>query len=220
MKKSKITGDIAVMEVSHHSTMGSRTRAAKTLALQRLSKTTPPSAPPALGVGLNPDVSSFSYLQLRSRRLEKLASPVSNKTKQSRERKGSGFREVEKSEGCFGNKEIIVGVEICCGTTEEACFGGELRHRNTRESLSCGLINDLETIAAPGSTTKPRTSPSTHRRGLGNNEQRSVPTAQEMEAFFACAEQQQQRQFMEKYNFDIANDSPLPGRYEWVKITP
>ncbi|KAK8532451.1 hypothetical protein V6N13_131780 [Hibiscus sabdariffa] len=221
MKKSKITCDIAVMEVSHQSTMGSRTRAAKTLALQKLSKRPPPpSGSPARGVGLDTDVSSFSYLQLRSRRLEKLSSPVSSKMKQSQEGKGSGFREGKKSEGCFGNREIIVGVEICCGTTDEACVGGELRDRNTRESLSCGLIEDFETIEAPGSTTKPRTSPLIHQRGLGSNVQRSIPTAQEMEEFFASAEQQQQRQFMEKYNFDIVNDLPLPGRYEWVKIIP
>ncbi|GMI85702.1 inhibitor/interactor with cyclin-dependent kinase, KIP-RELATED PROTEIN 3 [Hibiscus trionum] len=208
MKKSKIAGDIAVMEVSHQSTMGSRTRAAKTLALQRLSKT--PS--PAHAVGLNPDVSSFSYLQLRSRRLEKSASPVSNKTKQKQEGKKNGGKE---SEGCFGNREIVFGVGICRGTTDETCFG-ELRDRSTMESPSCSLIKDFETIPAPGSTTKPRSSPSTHRRGP----ERFIPAAQEMEEFFACAEQQQQWQFIEKYNFDIVNDLPLPGRYEWVKLIP
>ncbi|XP_039027276.1 cyclin-dependent kinase inhibitor 3-like [Hibiscus syriacus] len=219
MKKSKITGDIVVMEVSRQPTMGTRTRAAKTLALQRLSKTAP-SGSPAHGVGLNPDVSSFSYLQLRSRRLEKTASPVSNKTKQRQEGKESGFGEGERkkeSEGCFGNSEIVVGVGNCCGTTEETCFR-EHRDRSTRESSSCSLLNDFETVAAPGSTTKPRSSLSTHRKGPGNNAQTFIPTAQEVEEFFVCTEQQQQRQFIEKYNFDIANDLPLPGRYEWVKI--
>ncbi|KAK8650779.1 hypothetical protein V6N13_140405 [Hibiscus sabdariffa] len=212
MKKSKITGDIAVMGVSHQSTMGSRTRAAKTLALQRLSKTTQPSGSPAHGVGLNPDVSSFSYLQLRSRRLEKSASPVSSKMKQRQQGKGSGFGEGGKknggkeTEGCFGNREIVVGVEICCGTTEEACFG-EHRDRSTRGSSPCSLMKDFETTAAPAST---------RRKGP----ERFIPAAQEIDEFFACAEQQQQWQFIEKYNFDIVNDLPLPGRYEWVKIMP
>lgn len=58
MKKAKITGDVIVMEVS--SSLGVRTRA-KTLALQRLQKTTHQEAP-------KPDT---SYLELRSRRLEK-----------------------------------------------------------------------------------------------------------------------------------------------------
>ncbi|VVB04348.1 unnamed protein product [Arabis nemorensis] len=42
----------------------------------------------------------------------------------------------------------------------------------------------------------------------------------EIEDFFAYAEQQQQRNFIEKYNFDTVSDNPLPGRYEWVKVEP
>ncbi|TYJ23738.1 hypothetical protein E1A91_A08G213400v1 [Gossypium mustelinum] len=197
MKKSKITGDVAVMEVSHRSTMGSRTRAAKTLALQRLSKTTQVTQV----VGSNQDVSSLSYLQLRNRRLEKLASPVSSKTKQRQEEKESGFREEEegknggkKSKGCFGNREIVLEVGICCGTEQAMDF--ELRDRSTRESTPCSLTKDLNDVL------------------------QSVPSTQEMEEFFVYAEQQQHRRFMEKYNFDIVNDLPLQGRYEWVKIIP
>lgn len=74
MKKSKITGDVAVMEVSQPTSLGLRTRAAKTLALQRLHSAS--SSPPPT----TPDGSSFSYLQLRSRRLEK--PPLLAETKQ------------------------------------------------------------------------------------------------------------------------------------------
>ncbi|KAG7583290.1 Cyclin-dependent kinase inhibitor [Arabidopsis suecica] len=42
----------------------------------------------------------------------------------------------------------------------------------------------------------------------------------EIDDFFANAEQQQQRFFIQKYNFDIVSDNPLPGRYEWVKVVP
>ena len=67
MKKSKIKGEVAVMELSlspQQCSLGVRTRA-KTLALQRQQQQkSPPLAP-------NPDDSSFSYLKLRSRRLEK-----------------------------------------------------------------------------------------------------------------------------------------------------
>ncbi|KAJ4968638.1 hypothetical protein NE237_015339 [Protea cynaroides] len=59
MRKAKITGEVAVMEVVQ-SSLGVRTRA-KTLALQRLQKSTTASAVD----------SGVSYLQLRSRRLEK-----------------------------------------------------------------------------------------------------------------------------------------------------
>lgn len=66
MRKVKITGDVAVMEVSQP-TLGVRTRA-RTLALQRLQSSSSSSA--ATPASLNaPD--SSCYLQLRSRRLEK-----------------------------------------------------------------------------------------------------------------------------------------------------
>ncbi|MBA0737325.1 hypothetical protein Gogos_010795 [Gossypium gossypioides] len=166
------------MEVSHRSTMGSRTRAAKTLALQRLSKTTQVTQV----VGSNQDVSSLSYLQLRNRRLEKLASPVSSKTKQRQEEKESGFREEEEGKN-----------------------GGKKNKGSTRESTPCSLTKDLKTIPSPG---------------LLNDVLQSVPSTQEMEEFFVYAEQQQHRRFIEKYNFDIVNDLPLQGRYDWVKIIP
>ena len=66
MKKSKVGGEVAVMEVSSSSSapssMGVRTRA-KTLALQKSppSPSPPPSSP-----------SSSDYIQLRSRRLQKV----------------------------------------------------------------------------------------------------------------------------------------------------
>ncbi|XWS36559.1 hypothetical protein CRYUN_Cryun20dG0095000 [Craigia yunnanensis] len=225
MKKSKIAGDIAVMEVSNQSTF--RTRVAKTIALQRLQKTTPFRSPPQV-VASTPDVSSLSYLQLRSRRVEKLPLPVSNETKQKQQGKESSCKEEKKngekkSEGCFGkNRDMVVGVGLCC-KTDEASFGEnnldfELRDRSTRESTPCSLMKDSETMATPGSTTKRRSS-STQRRGW-NDVQRLMPTTHEMDEFFACAEQQQRRQFIEKYNFDIVNDLPLPGRYEWLQVIP
>ena len=121
MKKSKIAGDIAVMEVSNQSTF--RTRVAKTLALQRLQKTTPSRSPPQV-IASTPYVSSFSYLQLRSRRVEKLSLPVSNETKQKQQGKEISCREEKKkSEGCFGkNRDMVVGVGLCC-ETDEASFG-------------------------------------------------------------------------------------------------
>lgn len=64
MRKTKSLGEVAVMEVSQ-SSLGVLTRA-KTLALRRLQQSpTPSPASPAS------PVASGSYLQLRSRRLEK-----------------------------------------------------------------------------------------------------------------------------------------------------
>eukprot|EP00250_Pteridium_aquilinum_P012702 c20886_g2_i1 orf=1101-2216(+) len=42
----------------------------------------------------------------------------------------------------------------------------------------------------------------------------------EIEDFFLQAEQQEQRRFIERYNFDPVNDTPLPGRYDWTRLKP
>ncbi|MED6197310.1 hypothetical protein PIB30_055507 [Stylosanthes scabra] len=48
----------------------------------------------------------------------------------------------------------------------------------------------------------------------------NMPTELEMEEFFTAAEKDIQKRFQEKYNYDIGNDVPLEGRYEWVELKP
>lgn len=71
--------------------------------------------------------------------------------------------------------------------------------RSTRESTPCSLIRDSNTIGTPGSTTRQGSSTTTNRR-VRNVIQRNNPTTEDMEEFFACAEQKQQRLFIEKYD--------------------
>ncbi|VFQ86304.1 unnamed protein product [Cuscuta campestris] len=47
----------------------------------------------------------------------------------------------------------------------------------------------------------------------------NLPSRGEMDEFFVRSEQQQQALFIDKYNYDIVNDLPLPGRYDWVKVS-
>ncbi|KAJ9176572.1 hypothetical protein P3X46_011871 [Hevea brasiliensis] len=243
MNKSKIIGDVALMDLSQSTTLGVRTRA-KTLALQRLQPSSPSASP-------NLDTSSFSYLQLRSRRLEKPAllndskklqllqeakqNSNSTSTKKLNSKGTSRFSKSSvkvaadcddgEGEGCFSNKGEMLGLK--CEAEDlgfEGSFGDnyldfEPRERSTRESTPCSLIRDSNTIGTPGSTTRQGSSTTTNRR-VRNVIQRNNPTTKDMEEFFACAEQKQQRLFIEKYNFDVVNDLPLPGRYEWVQVIP
>ncbi|PWA54544.1 inhibitor/interactor with cyclin-dependent kinase [Artemisia annua] len=90
--------------------------------------------------------------------------------------------------------------------------------KTTRETTPCSLIRNPDVLRTPGSSTKPKRS-TAHMYSVQNNTlPRIVPLASEMEEFFTGPEKEQQRQFMEKYNFDPVNDKPLPGRYEWVKL--
>ncbi|KAI4344970.1 hypothetical protein L6164_012142 [Bauhinia variegata] len=246
MRKAKTTGEVALMEVSQ-SSFGVRTRA-KTLALQRLQKSQAPAPSPA---------SSGSYLQLRSRRLEK--PPITHDSKRQRQAPKNGSLQNPKSiPNTRASSRLRLGsvasesngsVLPCCVdikddgqmaddtskvldkeerlqeaqekvdvATEEASFGENVldlegRERSTRESTPCSLIRDPDTVRTPGSTTRPNCSIKASRRT--ENSARQIPTAHEMDEFFAGAEEAIKRQFIEKYNFDPVNDKPLPGRYEW-----
>ncbi|CAN7089570.1 unnamed protein product [Brassica rapa subsp. narinosa] len=192
IKKSKITGDIDSMEATEATSLGVRTRAAaKTLALKRLNSSSAPD--------------SSCYLQLRSRRLEK--PPSLAEPKQTPRQVKPGIKE-------SGSKIDSVNSSVA-GSGDE-CFCREnspefQTRQSTRESTPCNFVEDLETIVTPGSSTRSMRTPTRDS---------TVPTIGELEEFFAYAEHQQQRLFMEKYNFDIVNDVPLTGGYEWVQVSP
>ncbi|KAK1558756.1 hypothetical protein Q3G72_006203 [Acer saccharum] len=82
--------------------------------------------------------------------------------------------------------------------------------RSTRESKPCCF--------RASDTTRRRSVPTTYQER--RNDLRIVPTTRQIEEFFACAEQQQERLFIEKYNFDVVNDLPFSGRYEWMEVGP
>lgn len=211
MKKTKAGGEVALMEVGNQSSLGVRTRA-RTLALQRLQKPSDLSSDPP---------SPSSYLQLRSRRLEKAVADSCPKLN-PRGRAAAAAAAKSVSVGSVSlsscrdepSLEIDGGVEVSFG---ENVLEVEERDRSARETTPCSLIRNSETIGTPGSTTRVSNSGVSSRRIL-NSSRRNYPTTHEMEEFFARAEELQQRVFMEKYNFDPVNDLPLPGRYEWVKL--
>lgn len=208
------------MELSQ-SSLGVRTRA-KTLALQRLQ-----TSSASTGGG--------SYLQLRSRRLLKPPILVHQETKKLGQQQGSKLWSTqnpnpitnskvclahgsssmeENNHGSKDNEDLVV----------EALFGenildNEGRERSTRESTPCNLIRDPESVRSPGSSTRRWGSTDTSSR-VQNSTRRHIPTAHEMDEFFAGAEEEQQRQFVDKYNFDPVDEKPLPGRYAWEKVSP
>ncbi|KAI4341604.1 hypothetical protein MLD38_026306 [Melastoma candidum] len=201
LKKSKPTTDVSHPPASSSPLlpMGVRTRA-KTLALQRLHQETLP----------DPDL---CYLQLRSRRLHKTTAPV------PKGRLGKSGPPVstpdEVDHGGFRESNLNLSVE---GSFGENDLEFDARDRSTRESTPCSFVGGSDAIPIAGSTTRRRSSMSSQR--ITNDLLRSIPTTREIEGFFASAEEHQRKSFIEKYNFDILNDIPLPGRYEWVEVVP
>ncbi|KAL6563999.1 hypothetical protein OROHE_005239 [Orobanche hederae] len=234
IRKPKTTSDLAIKDISQFS-LGVRTRA-KTLALQRLHA----SAAVDSSETPKPD-----FLELRSRRLEKpplLRKNLQNSRKTPAPKQGFVSRGKESPQ--FGSstekpcseppsfpiqppKEVDGRFERLKGGSEigdseiEASLGennldSEARgSRGTRESTPCSFIRTADGVTTPGSSTRPR-SPISRAQNAG----RGIPASREMEEFFSQAEQSHQRRFIEKYNFDVVNDVPLPGRYEWVKVMP
>lgn len=131
MNKSKITGDVALMDLSQSTTLGVRTRA-KTLALQRLQPPSPSASP-------NLDTSSFSYLQLRSRRLEK---PQLLQEAKRNPDSSSGKKLNSKGSSRLSKSSMKV-VGDCDGGEEEVCFS------NKGEVL--GLKCEAEDLGLEGS---------------------------------------------------------------------
>ncbi|TMW89964.1 hypothetical protein EJD97_016391 [Solanum chilense] len=174
-----------------------------------------------------------SYLELRSRRLVKpftvlegrrqkngvpknpnLVNPNPNQQIPNvcvNSEEGKGVKEMEnqkeKEKSCLGPEDSF----------GENLLEFEGRKRTTRESTPCSLIRDSDNIQTPGSSTR-RTNANEANGRVPNSIQPTIPTDLELEEFFTRAEKEQQRKFIEKYNFDPVNEKPLPGRYEWVKV--
>ncbi|GJZ28274.1 cyclin-dependent kinase inhibitor [Tanacetum coccineum] len=168
---------------------GVRTRA-KTLALKKLQNPTT-ATPPEKNT-------EMGFLQLRSRRLEK--SPLTFCRTQNPNPNVSLVNYEESEEEGENN----IGFD-------------SREQRSTRESTPCNSIKDMYVICTPGSSTRPRNLEASNQINQ-NSVARIMPLAHEIEEFFARHEQEQQRRFADKYNFDIVNENPLEGRYEWVRV--
>ncbi|CAN6996520.1 unnamed protein product [Brassica rapa subsp. trilocularis] len=218
MRKSKLDGEaISLMEVSpssSSSSLGVLTRA-KSLALQRKPSSSF-SLPKTTDCG-------GSYLQLRSRRLQKKPPIVviKRRKQQLRRKESCGRNSKSDSVAESDGKEKVLSDEINNnkGSSSESTFFFTYSlslNRSTRESTPCTLNRDAEINTSLGSSTKLNNGISDQREETLSGSHR--PTTPDMDRFFSGAEEKQQKQFIDKYNFDPVNELPLPGRFEWEKV--
>lgn len=158
----------------------------------------------------NLSVSSDSYLQLRNRRLKR---PLIRQ------------HSAKRNKGHDGNPKSPIGDSIAEEKTvqkspepENAEFkeNAEDTERSARETTPVHLIMRADVLRPPRPITR-RTFPT---EANPKTEQPTIPISREFEEFCAKHEAEQQREFMEKYNFDPVTEQPLPGRYEWEKVSP
>ncbi|KAJ0259888.1 Cyclin-dependent kinase inhibitor 4 [Hirschfeldia incana] len=234
IKKTKLDGEsLSLMDVSP-SPLGVLTRA-KSLALQRrLQKPSPSSSSSPSKQKTTADCGGGggggSYLQLRSRRLQKKPPIVviRRRKKQRRVRNPNSQNQDSGrgSGGGDGSGSGSVAESVVCGKAKDLV--GEINvdqlqgsERTTRESTPCSLMRKAESITTPGSSPKLNngvSDESNEREDSFSGSRRHLPTTPEMDEFFSGAEEEQQKQFIDKYNFDPVNEQPLPGRFEWKKV--
>ncbi|KAJ0240189.1 Cyclin-dependent kinase inhibitor 4 [Hirschfeldia incana] len=219
MRKSKLEGeaislkDVSPSSSSSSSPLGVVTRAKSLSLLQKPSL-------PSKRKQKTTDCGD-SYLQLRSRRLPKKPPNVVIKR---RRKESIGGRNPSPRSDWVGESDRDKDETKHKGSTlfEEnyrALQGSGSLNRSTRESTPCTLKGETEINTSLGSSTK-------LNDGISDNsDQREeslsgshLPSTPDMDRFFSGAEEEQQRQFIEKYNFDPVNEQPLPGRFEWEKV--
>ncbi|KAK2455644.1 Cyclin-dependent kinase inhibitor family protein [Trifolium repens] len=206
MKKSKPKSELTLVDSTSTTYLGVRTRA-KTLALQK-------SNPQNHDLSLSAD----SYLQLRSRRLYR--SPIAQHSNKKEKNKPQ-IQNPKSPNGDCGSEEKPVQQS---SNVEDASFAENVlvfegRERSTRETTPDHLIRVPNTVRTPSSSTK-RTFPTEAHRGPEQASRSVTMSMQKFDEFYAKHEAAEQKAFMEKYNFDPVTETPLPGRYEWEKMTP
>ncbi|PKA59511.1 Cyclin-dependent kinase inhibitor 3 [Apostasia shenzhenica] len=212
-RKCRTIGEVAMMEVAQ--VVGVRTRA-RSLAL---ASATPTAAVEVRGSPKKrkvpadgsdePEVMQIAYLELRSRKLV-MTQRDPRSAKNSAEQR---CRSVEP-----GRISRCSSISSCEAVDEDDLPGGK-KHCDDLASSVC----DVERSGVRGAFT-----PSSNIDAIDSNEMEStaerrplqpapetVPSAAEIEDFFATAERAEKLRFAARYNFDVDDEIPLEGRYEW-----
>ncbi|KAJ8456012.1 hypothetical protein OPV22_034928 [Ensete ventricosum] len=206
LSKRRQIGELAVMEETKPTGARTRTRTARRLALaaldgRRRSKKRKPTG----------EYHQISNLELRScsvvlkPRIARSTANSGGRPNSSPELSGisrsSSDASCEAAETPFRSSEL--GQEL-----DDATFfrcNGE-REETTASSNDGDATSDLESTVEMDS----------RRRSTAN----ATPSDAELEEFFAGAERDLRRRFVERYNFDVVKDVPLAGRYEWIPFNP
>ncbi|KAF8013692.1 hypothetical protein BT93_I1528 [Corymbia citriodora subsp. variegata] len=90
-------------------------------------------------------------------------------------------------------------------TGDKTCADGNPRRETPAPSL--------DARRRPQTQPPPSAAP-----GANAGKVKAACAAAEIEAYLSAVEREQQRRFAEKYNYDVVNDVPLEGRYEWIPL--
>ncbi|KAE9613597.1 hypothetical protein Lal_00015902 [Lupinus albus] len=120
----------------------------------------------------------------------------------------------------FGEFRLDRSPLSSCSSTLQAGEGRVFKKLNTTPLDPEVQSKGLETINSTRLNFKPFSLLSEFSGDSEETMTLSVKMApkEEIEEFLTMAEKYEQKRFAMKYNFDIATDTPLEGRYEWVRL--
>ncbi|TKY70563.1 Cyclin-dependent kinase inhibitor 3 [Spatholobus suberectus] len=113
------------------------------------------------------------------------------------------------STGLHDEEIKLLDLEVESAQVETStCNGGEEIERRKMDHSGELRENSQELVSMAINSRRPSSTAQT------------MPTELELEEFFATAEKDIQKQFQDKYNYDVVKDVPLEGRYDWVQLKP
>ncbi|KAK2410893.1 cyclin-dependent kinase inhibitor [Trifolium repens] len=119
----------------------------------------------------------------------------------------SSITEESSSASCCSSNKLFDAEVESAQVETSTCNGDQIIRR-----IEMGLLSE---VVETNSTTQEE-----EEVDSAENKLQKLPTESELDEFFSTAESHVQKQFQNKYNFDIAKDMPLEGRYEWVQLKP
>ncbi|XP_076933807.1 cyclin-dependent kinase inhibitor 7-like isoform X2 [Bidens hawaiensis] len=132
----------------------------------------------------------------------------------------------EKQSGCNCEADVSTrsgGVTgSCCSSTgsiEKLIKVSDLESVDQSETTAINNLDGNESIPCEVESTAVE-----KQSTVMNNSRRKVlpvekmPPEAELEKFFASAQKDLNERFKNKYNYDIVNDIPLEGRFEWIQV--
>ncbi|MCD9644777.1 hypothetical protein HAX54_033211 [Datura stramonium] len=209
--KSKGIEEVAIMEVAEVAVKMTREREVLELADTKKRKKCDGDLEMSAAVGR---VRSHSGVSVATASLESPASELSSQgnTVWCKPAASSTFDDALAP--CFADNEsndVTKGSSKYLDLDEDSVEIATREFRQSREKiLSSEVKVELHKLE---STPRPQHAKSRRRRST----EPKMPSGADLDEFFAAAEKDLHKRFAEKYNFDIAKEEPLEGRYEWVR---
>ncbi|XP_009399701.3 cyclin-dependent kinase inhibitor 1-like isoform X2 [Musa acuminata AAA Group] len=112
---------------------------------------------------------------------------------------------------CLRRRGLVV-------TTPGACTRMNAAATSEDSGDSEAPPSSFDTSRKRRGTTRSSELGSTAKTTMRSTADEGAPWEAEIDEFFATAERDASRRFAEKYNYDVIDDVPMEGRYDWARI--